>query len=293
MAHPTDKIDRITVVVPVYDAFDAVRECLASLATHVHAPHHTLLIDDGSRDRRVLPLLEAHAAEAPSRVRVLRNRRNRGYTATINRGCESAGEDDVVLLNSDTRVTAGWLARLHRAATSREGVATVTPVSNAAGAFSVPERNRVNRIPPELGLDGMARLVEQVSPALYPPVPTGNGYCMLVSRVAIEEVGLFDAISFPDGCGEENDFCMRAAQAGLVNLVDDTTYIYHRRSASLGWRKRLLLVAGEWKMRRLHPSYRSRVHRWLEDDPLDDLRERLRTHLDRLQPAATAGREAS
>lgn len=289
MDHPTAKTDRITVVVPVYNAFDAVRECLASLATHVPAPHRTLLIDDASRDRRVLPLLEAHAENTPSRVRLLCNHRNLGYTATINRGCVEAGEDDVVLLNSDTRVTHGWLTRLRRAAASREDVATVTPVSNAAGAFSVPERNRVNRIPPELGVTGMARLVEEVSPAFYPSVPTGNGYCMLVSRAAIEEIGLFDAVSFPRGCGEESDFCMRASKAGMVNLVDDTTFIYHRRSASLGWRKRLLLLAGEWKMRRLHPSYRSRVHRWLEDDPLDELRERLRARLDHSQ--AAAGRE--
>src|SRR5438309_2085963 len=77
-------------------------------------------------------------------------------------------------------------------AAGAEDVATVTALSNAAGAFSVPESNRDNALPPRLMPDDVGRLVEQLSPFLRPRVPTGNGFCMYVTRHALNRVGLFD-----------------------------------------------------------------------------------------------------
>lgn len=266
----------ITIVVPIYDAFEAVSHCLEALARHSAVGTRVLLIDDASRDPRVGHLLAATAErDRGPVVEVLRNERRRGYTATVNRGCRQAGFDDVVLLNSDTEVTPRWLDKLAATARSRPDVATVTAVSNAAGAFSVPVRGRPNPLPAGMVGDEMARLVEEVSPRRRPPVPTGNGFCMLVRREALERVGPFDAANFPDGCGEENDFCMRATHAGFVHLVDDGTWIYHRGAASFGWRKRWLVARGTWRLRRLHPDYEARLARWLADDPVDELRRRL------------------
>ena len=77
---------------------------------------------------------------------------NRGYTGNINhaievaRGIDPAG--DVVLLNSDTRVTPQWLELLQRCAMQRPSIGTVSAVSDNAGAFSVPQRNAANPTPP-------------------------------------------------------------------------------------------------------------------------------------------------
>ncbi len=50
-------------------------------------------------------------------VTVLHNRDNLGFAATVNRGLERT-PGDVVVLNADTVVTAGWLDRLADAALS-------------------------------------------------------------------------------------------------------------------------------------------------------------------------------
>ena len=156
----------------------------------------------------------------------------------------------------------------------------MTPVSNAAGAFSVPERSVRNSLPDGWGVEDMAALVAEVTPARTPEVPTGNGFCMLVSREAIDRVGLFDEANFPRGYGEENDFCCRATAAGLVHLVDDRTYVLHQLAGSHGrFRRAFLIRMGAWRLRRLHPDYRRRIARWLADDPVDELRERLRRAL--------------
>lgn len=266
----------VTVVVPIHNAFEAVTSCLEALGRHTAAGTRVLLIDDASGDPRIGPLLAAATADAGDlAIEVLRNERRYGYTATVNRGCRHAGADDVVLLNSDTEVTPRWLEKMAATARSRHDVATVTAVSNAAGAFSVPVRGRPNPLPDGMSGEEMARLVEEISPRCRPVVPTGNGFCMLVRREALEQVGTFDAVSFPEGCGEENDFCIRASEAGFTHLVDDGTWIYHRGAASFGWRKRWLVARGTWRLRKLHPDYEVQVARWLVDDPLDELRRRL------------------
>ena len=107
----------------------------------------------------------------------------------------------------------------------------------------------------------MGSLVEEVSGNLRPEVPTGNGFCLYITRDAIDEIGLFDEASFPRGYGEENDFCMRALKAGYKNLIEDSTFVFHHRSASFGDEKTLLSAAGSDALRSLHPEYKALVQR--------------------------------
>lgn len=187
------------IVVPIHDAFEAMARCLEALEAHTASGTTLLLIDDAGRDPRVIGILDRIANGGSGlAARLLGNESRRDYTATINCGCREASGDEVVLLNSDTEVTPGWLKKLVDVASNRPSVATVTAVSNSAGAFSVSLRGRRNPLPPELGMLGMARLVEEVSPRLHPSVPTGNGFCMLVRREALERANrLYDLLPRP------------------------------------------------------------------------------------------------
>jgi GT2 family glycosyltransferase len=125
----------------------------------------------------------------------------------------------------------------------------------------------------------MAALLESLSERLHPRVPTGNGFCLYVRRHVLDAVGAFDEQAFAGGCGEENDFCMRASRRGFVHLIDDATYVHHHRSASLGRRKHWLVLRSSWVLRHRHPDYRQRVAAWLAADPLDPLRGLLQERL--------------
>ncbi|HBK92268.1 MAG TPA: glycosyl transferase family 2, partial [Parvularcula sp.] len=52
-----------------------------------------------------------------------------GYTRTINIGIRAADKDDVILLNSDTIVTPGWLDGLIEAARRGDNTGTATAMS--------------------------------------------------------------------------------------------------------------------------------------------------------------------
>ena len=100
----------LTVIVPIFNAYEELSWCLASVERNSTVRDcDILLIDDASTDGRIAGLLEEW--EQRECVRVLRNEENLGFTRTVNRGfAETTG--DVVLLNSDCEVTPRWLQNL-------------------------------------------------------------------------------------------------------------------------------------------------------------------------------------
>jgi GT2 family glycosyltransferase len=248
----------VAIVVPVYGAPALVERCLDAVLAHTTGRARLVVIDDASPDAGIAPLLARYASRA--NVAVLRNERNRGFTATANRGIAQAGRADVVLLNADTEVGPNWLTGLRRAAASTGDVATVTAVSDNAGAFSVPELERENAMPAGWTLDDTARALWHDAGHAYPALPTGNGFCMYIRRGVIDAVGVLDETAFPQGYGEENDFCQRASARGLRHLIAGNVYVHHERSASFGHERRAELgAAGMAVLRERWPDYEADV----------------------------------
>jgi GT2 family glycosyltransferase len=244
----------VAIVIPVHDAPALVERCIESVILHTTGCARLIVIDDASPDPAIAPLLARYAARAG--IAVLRNDRNRGFTATANRGIAEAGRADVVLLNADTEVGPNWLTGLCRAAACNVDVATVTAVSDNAGAFSVPELERDNAWPQGWTFEQAARALWHDAGSAYPELPTGNGFCMYIRRAVIDEVGALDEAAFAQGYGEENDFCQRASARGYRHLIAGNVYVRHERSASFGHERRAKLgEAGMAVLRERWPNY--------------------------------------
>lgn len=247
----------ITVIVPIYNAAESFARCLVALRRYTSAATSLLLIDDASSDAGIAPLL-ARAATWPN-VRVLRNERNLGFTATVNRGLRQA-TGDVVLLNADAEVGPGWLGALRAAAYANADVASATAVSNNAGAFSVPELEQSNALPSGWDHDDAARALRQMSGLIQPVLPTGNGFCMFMRAAARAQVGELDEQAFAQGYGEENDWCQRAAALGWRHVIAGNVYVGHARSQSFGDARRATLGAqGMAVLRQRYPRYEEDV----------------------------------
>lgn len=249
-----ERVAALKVVVPIYNAIDDVRVCIARLREHTPRGVEVILINDGSSDPAICEELNGLASE--DMFRVLHNETNLGFTRTINRGIEEAGDADVIILNSDARVTPRWIEGMDAAARSRARVATVTAMSDRAGAFSAPTIGNDNPLPPGVSEEDFATAFRRRSLRLYPEVPTGNGFCMLIRREALDALGGLDADAFPRGYGEENDFCMRALRAGWANLIDDATYVFHDRSKSFGEEKNVNIAKGRAVVDERYPEYK-------------------------------------
>ncbi|KAA3645976.1 MAG: glycosyltransferase family 2 protein, partial [Proteobacteria bacterium] len=212
----------VQVVVPVYKAYTATKNCLKTLYRH-NRDDHVILIDDGSHDQRLSALLAHYVAKA-SLWTLLINPENMGFVQTANRGLKLS-PDNTVLLNTDTLVSQGWLQRLQDCAQLIPDLATATPWSNNAEICSLPKTLSNNPLPNDI--DTLARALYQHHQPLYPELPTAVGFCMLVTARAKQQLGYFNEAVFGHGYGEENDYSLRASAAGLRNVLVDNAYVAH------------------------------------------------------------------
>jgi GT2 family glycosyltransferase len=252
----------VDIVIPVHNGLKELKLCMESVISTTDLSFHRLiLIDDRSTDEKTVAYLR-HLDTSGRNMTVLFNDSNLGFVKTVNRGMTGSC-NDVILLNSDTVVTNGWVEKLQRAAYSRRGVATVTPFSNHANHCSIPEPLKYNFLPDDFTIPSFGEFVEYVSLRYYPEIPSGSGFCLYVTRAALSTVGLFDEELFEKGYGEETDFCLRARKAGFVNLLDDATFIYHWGGVSFESSKSPAELAEKNKMiernlvrlRSRHPEY--------------------------------------
>jgi GT2 family glycosyltransferase/uncharacterized coiled-coil protein SlyX/predicted O-methyltransferase YrrM len=237
------------VIVCVHNALEDVKRCLESVVRHTTKPYSLILVDDGSNEdtqRYLSDFANSHTAG------LIRNERARGYTFAANQGMLQSTSDYVLLLNSDTVVTPGWLDRMIACGESDSRIGIVGPLSNAATWQSIPEiiaagQFAANELPKGCTVSDMGRLVAQYSGRLYPRIPFLNGFCLMIKRRLIDEIGRFDEEAFGKGYGEENDYCLRASNAGWQCAVADDAYVHHLQSRSYSHerRKKLWVHSGK------------------------------------------------
>jgi GT2 family glycosyltransferase len=260
------------LIIPVHNAPDELDRCLASVYATVPARAEVIVIDDASTDVEVTNVLQRWQQRAGPSWQFHFQQQNLGFVGTVNRGMKMT-QRDIVLLNSDTEVTPGWLEGLQRCLASNPSIATATPWTNNGEIASIPHFCAAN--PPPRNPEIVARVIACTGTACYPELPTAVGFCMAVSRKALNTLGLFDEKTFGLGYGEENDFSMRAQQAGLRNVLCDDVYVVHLGGKSFG---PLGLKPDESTMQRLltlHPQYLQQVQEFIASDPLAERREEL------------------
>src|SRR6201995_2067772 len=122
---------RSTVVVVTWRGREHVERCLDSLAKQ-HRPHSTLVLDNASDDGTA-DMGAAH----PSRPRVRRLARNRGYAGGLAAALPQVKTPFVAWLNDDAAPEPGWLAALEDALDADPRAAAAGGVlTDASGAIS-------------------------------------------------------------------------------------------------------------------------------------------------------------
>jgi len=266
----------VDVIVCVHNALEETKKCLASIEnTKNKQLQKLIIIDDGSFEPTKNYLREF--AEKRSWVVLKRRRAASGYTKAANRGLKKSSSDFVMLVNSDTIVTNNWIEKMTLALHSYPSVGLVGPLSSAASHQSIPQhlsskgQTAINDLPTGVTPDQMNQLVEKWSSKLdYPVVPLIHGFCFGISRNLINSIGYFDEKNFPKGYGEENDYCMRAADNGFHMVIAVDTYIYHAKSKSYTNTDRRvgLMKSGSESLRKLYSKERiDRAVRTMQTNP--------------------------
>ena len=261
------------VVIPVYRGVETTMLCLARVLETVPARTPVIVVDDAGPEPELSAALDGLARTR--QIQLVRNPRNLGFPASGNAGLIAAGPRDVVLLNSDTIVPAGWLERLRDAAWSAPDIGTVTPLSNDATILSYPRVDSVQPPPDAKMLDRIDRMATKANGGGVVDIPTGVGFCMYIRRDCLAETGLFRQDVFAQGYGEENDFCLRARHLGWRHVAATGVFVAHIGGQSFRAAREHLLRRNMALLERLHPGYHDLIAQHVAADPLAPARRRL------------------
>ncbi len=264
----------VAVVVPVFGQAALVAACLDSVLAHLPAGCRVIVIDDASPDGATRAVL---AARQGRRVTLIRHAENRGFPASANTGMGAAlalrRRHDVVLLNSDTRVTAGWLDGLRALVHADDAAGTATPLSNDATILSYPDVAGGNPVPDDLAQWGAWAAAANRGRAVE--IPTAVGFCMYIRHECLRGTGLFREDAFAQGYGEENDFCRRAARLGWTHLAAPGVFVAHAGGQSFGAGRAALIERNLTTLEALHPGYHGLIAKFQKRDPLAPARRRM------------------
>ena len=241
-AQPSLPATRVDIVVCVHNALEDVRRCLQSVLSRTAMDFALIVVNDGSDPETTTWLRDAAARH--SVIELIETDGPLGYTRAANRGLSATTAPYVVLLNSDTIVPRLWVECLLQCLETDDRLGIVGPLSNAASWQSVPERFAdgagwaINDLPVGYNVDEYGELVHRLSQQAFPRVEFLNGFCLLMRREVVKAIGYLDEDAFPHGYGEENDYCIRAREAGFELAVADHCFVFHAKSKSFGARAR-------------------------------------------------------
>jgi GT2 family glycosyltransferase len=274
-AHP------VSVVVPVYGGVESLRNCVASvLLARNDVAIELIIVEDGSPYAEVRAFLDEFERDAPGWVRTIRSPLNGGFSVAVNLGIVASGRADVIVLNSDTIVSDGWVDGLVSALRHGERTGTVTALSNNAEICSAPNICEAGHVAPE-DVAHYATFLRSAARGARPAVelPVGVGFCMLIARECLDEVGLFDAEEWGRGYGEEVDFCLKASTLGWRHVAAASVFVAHVGGTSFGEEKRRLMEENGLKISSKYPFYDALVQHFIATDPLCIVRHRFALEL--------------
>ena len=215
----------VSIVMVTHNSEEFVRPCLESIAAETSYPNYEVIVVDNASTDGTLEAIRAqmasHAAGNP-RVKVQELPANIGFAGANNAGAQAAGGDYLVLLNSDTIVTSGWLGRLLRHLQRNPELGLVCPVTNFAGNEAMIEiayvsAEEMQTFAQELARSNAGRLLDiEVAPL----------FCAMARKALWNELGGLDE-RFEIGMFEDDDLSLKVRKHGLRVAAAEDCFVHH------------------------------------------------------------------
>lgn len=221
----------VSAVIVTHNSQAYLADCLASLERE--SPRlglEIIVVDNNSSDRSPELIRERFPL-----VRLIRNVRNVGFSRANNQGIRESRAPLVLLLNPDSEVLPGALARLVDEMRSHPQTGAVGPaLVRGRGRFQVSFGNRVSFFPQLLQksiLNAYCR-IRLKTDRRRRHVGWLSGAGLLCRRTALETAGLFDERFFL--YFEDIDLCLRMRDKGWDLVFLPQARIRHEGGASTG-----------------------------------------------------------
>jgi GT2 family glycosyltransferase len=198
---------KFSIIIPVCGQEELTKNCIASIRKHSEDPE-IILVENGQCDFHI---------EADQ---IISNEKNLGFPIAVNQGIRASHGDIVVILNNDTLVTPHWLNHL---AEHLKYADIVGPVTNY---ISGPQKIPFHRFNTDFSLEKFANDLYKKNKLESFPFHRLVFFCVAIKREVFDKIGFLDE-QFSPGNFEDDDFCLRAIQAGFELVIATDVFIYH------------------------------------------------------------------
>jgi GT2 family glycosyltransferase len=193
---------------------------LESIKNNSQYPYRLIVIDNNSDPETVWLLEDACRTGRFGEMILVRNTQNVGWVKGTNQGLAISDSDYVCLVNTDILAGPGWL---------RNMVSAMERMADVGVADPEGDKHRQKREVPDV--DTYAREVAERRRGTFTEVECCSGFCMLIRRSLINELGLLDEV-YEGGYGADTDYCRRAWKAGYRCIRCHDAFVFHFGSRS-------------------------------------------------------------
>lgn len=220
--------DKVTVVIPSWNAREEIGACLKSLEAQSLKPH-IIVVENGSIDGS----LQYIRAEFKN-VELIEHRKNKGFSGGVNAGIKKAIRDGakyIALFNNDAVASKTWLAELVQALDENESVGIVTC------KFMTEDKKQLDSTGDYYTVWGLPYPRGRGEPVSdkydrETAVLGASGGASLYRTTLFEDIGLFDEDFF--AYYEDVDISLRAQLAGWKVRYEPKAVAYHQIGMTSG-----------------------------------------------------------
>ncbi len=255
-------IPKVGIIVLNWNGWRDTIVCIESIRRLDYANYRLYVVDNASADGS-----EQHLRAWDATLNIIQSGANLGWAGGCNVGVRAAlGEDcaHVFLLNNDAMVRPDCLTKLVEAAAQPKAAALGSLVLSAddadhaefAGCVVDPRTDHPRQI--------HGPVAEVLRDARILPVIAVKGCAMLMTRAALENIGVFEEDFFLNY--DETDWCYRATKAGFVNYFVPASVILHQGAVSFQGTENPLyayfITRNRLLFARRHLGRKGRYHAW-------------------------------
>ena len=231
----------VSVVIVNYNAGDELSGCVRSLYNS-NIALEIIIIDNASKDNSVATIKKATSEY--TNIKIIENRRNVGFASACNQGASDAKGDVVLFLNPDCIVKKETIRVLYDELKSHLGAGMAggliknpdgseqrgcrrnipTPWTAFVTSFGLGVFKRFNKT-----IFSDFRLDKTPLPEKTTSVPAISGACMMISKAALQNVGLMDDGYFLH-C-EDLDYCLQFTRKGWKVIFVPSAILFHNKGS--------------------------------------------------------------
>ncbi len=238
---------RYSIIIPVYNRPDEVRELLQSLTIQQERDFEVIVVEDGSQND-----CAAVCQQYEKQLRLTYCRKsNSGPGQSRNYGAKRAAGDYLLILDSDVVLPPGYLEAITKELQARP--CDAFGGADAAHPAFTPVQKAISYSMTSFFTTGGIRGGRKQLDRFYP-----RSYNMGIRREVYRQLGGFSKMRF----GEDIDFSYRIIEAGYTSRLFPDAWVWHKRRTDLRkfWRQVYNSGIARINLTHRHPGTLKAVH---------------------------------